>query len=821
MDILNFWLYFSLFLGIVILGIIGFFLYQRKLFFYKQVERALKMVPLLIKIPYPDPEDLGSKNPKVYMEEQLAIAEQFIAILCSIYKKGFKSFLFGQRHLIFEIIASKNEILFYVVAPVSLLDLVEKAITAQYPKATVEETEEHNIFSQISEIKGIAGGSFYLSKNPAFPINTFRSMDVDPLKTIVNSLSNLQEGEGAAIQILFRPVDPSWSKEGSDIVKAVQKGEYKEGFKIPKISLGDIFRPGEKKGFYEQKLLTPAEEEKIKRITEKAQKPAFEATVRLIVSSSDHFRAETVLSSMLSGFIPFNNPDLNSFKFEKPENLKSLEKFATNFIFRFFPRSKINMIINSEELASLFHPPNVFIDTPGVQWSAVEKVTPPVEIPQEGTILGKVSYRGQERKVYILENDKMRHLYMVGQTGTGKSTFMENMVIDDIQKGKGVAVIDPHGQTVDHILTSIPKERAEDVILFDAGDIERPLGMNVFEFKKSEQKDFLIQEMISILYKLYDPGHTGIIGPRYEHWFRNAALTLMADPKGATLIEIPKVFMDEEFLNEKLQYVTDPVILDFWQKEMAQTSSFHKSEILGWFVSKFGAFAANEIMRNIIGQVKSAFDLREVMDSGKILLINLSKGRVGELNSMLLGMIFVTKIQMAALSRADAPESQRPDFYLYVDEFQNFSTDSFVTILSEARKYHLGLIVANQYIGQLTEDVRGAVFGNVGTLISCRVGATDAEYLARELTPVFREEDLVNMPNWNAAIRLSVNGIPSRPFSIQGLPPMAGKDAEVGESIRNLSRLKYGRDKTSVDAEIKERMVFLGSESLPPEKDIR
>jgi hypothetical protein len=358
--------------------------------------------------------------------------------------------------------------------------------------------------------------------------------------------------------------------------------------------------------------------------------------------------------------------------------------------------------------------------------------------------------------------------------------MLENLAVQDMLNGNGFAFIDPHGDSAEKLLALVPKERAEDIIYFNPADTEYPLGLNLFEFTDPSQKDFLVQETINMLYKLYDPGHTGIIGPRYEHWYRNAALTLMADPGGATFIEIPKVFTDTEYLKTKFKHLTDPTVIDFWTKEMGQTSEYHKSEMLGWFVSKFGAFQNNEMMRNIIGQTKSAFNMRDVMDNKKILIVNLSKGRVGELNSQLLGMIFVIKFQAAAMSRADVPEDQRPDFCLYVDEFQNFSTDSFASILSEARKYRLNLTVANQFIGQLSDEIRDAVFGNIGTIVAHRMGPEDAEFMGKQFAPVFEVSDLVNIPNYNSAMRLMIGGLPSQPFTLKDSAPIGQPNLELG-----------------------------------------
>jgi hypothetical protein len=338
--------------------------------------------------------------------------------------------------------------------------------------------------------------------------------------------------------------------------------------------------------------------------------------------------------------------------------------------------------------------------------------------------------------------------------------------------------------------------------------MDYPMGLNLFEFHTPEQKDFLIQEAINMLYKLYDPQRQGIIGPRYEHWFRNASLTLMSDPGGSTFIDIPKVFTDNQYAKQKLVHVTDQTVLDFWNKEMASTSDYHKSEILGWFVSKFGAFLSNEMMRNIIGQTKSAFNLRDIMDNKKILFVNLSKGRTGELNSKLLGMIFIMKFQAAAMSRADVPEEQRKDFCLYVDEFQNFSTDSFATILSEARKYRLNLIVANQFTTQLSDEIRDAVFGNVGSIASFRVGAdADADALSKKFQPIFEREDLLRLPNYNTITQILIGGVPTQPFSMATIPALGTPNPMLAQALKQLSAAKFGRPKAKVESEIFARLA--------------
>jgi type IV secretory pathway TraG/TraD family ATPase VirD4 len=383
------------------------------------------------------------------------------------------------------------------------------------------------------------------------------------------------------------------------------------------------------------------------------------------------------------------------------------------------------------------------------------------------------------------------------------------MVIQDIQNGEGVAVVDPHGDFVEHVLANIPKERVDDVIVFDPSDADRPIGLNMLEAKDEAQKDFAVQEMIAIFYKLFPPE---MIGPMFEHNMRNVMLTLMADIKNpGTIAEIPRMFTDPDFQKVWLAKLKDPVVRAFWEKEMAKTSDFHKSEMLGYLISKVGRFVENEMMRNIIGQTHSGFDVREIMDKKKILLVNLAKGRTGEVNANLLGLIIVSKLQMAALGRADLPEEQRHDFYLYIDEFQNFITDSIATILSEARKYRLCLNIAHQYVSQLVQGqdtkIRDAVFGNAGTMIAFRIGVDDAETMAKEFAPVFNEYDVINVEKYTAYIKLLIDNTASKAFNMQTIPPRKG-DLEMAQAIKQLSRLKYGRDRRVVEAEIMERTAL-------------
>ncbi|HET6924247.1 MAG TPA: DUF87 domain-containing protein, partial [Candidatus Saccharimonadales bacterium] len=515
---------------------------------------------------------------------------------------------------------------------------------------------------------------------------------------------------------------------------------------------------------------------------------------------------QAIVSNMVASFSLFDAPGRNGFKYSPA---KDIESFVTDYLLRFFnPAGKPN-ILNAVELATLFHfPDQKNIPTSQVTRQDSKQVDGPRNVPETGLLLGYNVFRGVKKPIRLDLMDRQRHMYVVGQTGVGKSVFLENLAFQDMLAGNGFAFVDPHGDTAEKLLSMIPKERTEDVIYFSPADMEYPLGLNLFEFNNPDQKDFLIQEALNMLYKLYDPQHQGIMGPRYEHLFRMAALTVMADPEGGTFIDIPKLFRDPKYVGQKLKYITDQNVVEFWKKEMPQSQRSNEfGEVVSWFVSKFGAFLSNEMMRNIIGQNKSAFNLRDVMDNKKILLVNLSKGRLGDLNSKLLGMIFVMKFQAAAMSRADIPEDQRVDFSLYVDEFQNFSTDSFATIMSEARKYHLNLIVANQFTTQLTPEIRDAVFGNMGTIVSFRIGQNDVEAIAKYFQPTFDADDLLRVPNYNTIMRTLINGVPTQPFSMATLPPLGSPNPKLADALKQLSAAKYGRPRANVEKEIFARLA--------------
>lgn len=794
----------------IIVGYAIFFQYRNVLREAKNYERGLKMVPLYIHIP-PSSDDLdgGGRDERDVTDEILSQAQVMYDIISSTATKGFKTKIYGQRHVSFEIIAHQGLVHYYAVVPVVLEDVVRQAVIAAYPSARLEEVEEKNIFNETGKIDGTIGGEFTLKKSYVYPIATYRETKRDASATILNSLSMVGRDDGVAIQMLIRPAFDGWVKNSVFAANKIKKDKGSKSGSVGLPSFRNLIEafwkpPEYKETKPEDKQLTSLEQSQVDAIEEKTRHPGYETLVRVVVSSSNTTKAQSLLKNIIAAFSLFDSTSNNGFKFSPS---KDADELVTSYIFRFFPQSVNQSILNSTELATIFHLPNQNnTPTSQVQRQAARQVDGPTQTMEEGFLLGYNEFRGVKKPIRLGANDRRRHAYVIGQTGTGKSVLLENLAYQDMMDGRGFAYIDPHGDSAEKLLGMVPKERVEDVIYFSPGDMENPVGLNLFEFETQDQRDFLIQETIAMLYRLYDPGHTGIIGPRYEHWFRNAALTIMSDPNGSTFIEVPQVFNDQAFTEEKLKYVKDRTVLDFWNKEMAQTSDSTKSEVLGWFVSKFGAFLSNEMMRNILGQTKSGFSIRDIMDNKKILLVNLSKGRTGELNSQLLGMIFVMKFQAAAMGRADMPEEKRSDFTLYVDEFQNFATDSFQTILSEARKYRLSLVLANQFMTQLTDSIREAIIGNIGTVISGRIGITDAEILQKKFLPVFEAEDLTKLPNFQTITSVMINGVPSSAFSMSLIPQIGTSNQQLCDALKKLSAAKYGRPRAQVEQEIFARL---------------
>lgn len=777
---------------------------------------AFQKVILSVTVPKEGSDLADQEETAQKIKEQISFTESWLSTLGGLKaQRGIRTWFWGRTdQFSFEIVAHKNKISFYVAVPEYLRQYMEQQLLAQYPEASINQIEDYNIFSPTGSV---LTGYLKFTRSFVLPIKTYNDLNSDPLNSLTNSLGGLNAGDGVAIQVIARSTKKSWHRKGSRVAKEMQKGKtFNQALSETKtISLGKIFKElgpkAEKtKETEEQKGLSPMEQNLVENIEKKTSKAGLDCNVRLIVSAKDKTTAQTYLDRVVSSFSQLNSYEYgNSFKFVK----ESPNKLITDFIYRRYRESQ-KLIFNAEELATVYHLPTPFLETPNIDWLLAKKLPPANNLPTEGLLLGENIYRGVKTNVYLDTEDRRRHQYIIGMTGTGKSALLTNLITQDIRDGKGVCVIDPHGSLAEDVLKNVPKERVDEVIYFNPADVDRPVGLNILEAKTAEEQDFAIQEMISIFYKLVtDPA---MIGPMFEHNMRNAMLTLMADQEDpGTIAEIPRMFTDPDFQKYKVAKVTDPMVRSFWEKEMAKTSDFHKSEMLGYLISKVGRFIENAMIRNIVGQPQSGFNFRKVMDEGKILIVNLAKGQVGEVNSNLLGLIIVSKLQMAALTRTDIAESQRKDFYLYIDEFQNFITDSVATILAEARKYKLNLILAHQYIGQLTEGsgpegksqgnkIRDAIFGNVGTLMSFRIGVDDAEFMAKQMAPVVDEYDLINIEKFNAYVRLLVDNQPLKAFNIRTFPPPAGEQ-EAAQNIIDFSRWKYGVDRQKIDREILKR----------------
>lgn len=811
-----------------------------------QLRWAKKLVCLRVIQPrqetHKDREEATEKD----FREKIAIMEQLYRAFHEIGEMNLtniiRSALFHTDLISFELMYENEKINFYVITNKYYQSVVEKQITSFYTDAYVEVMKE----LPNPAPKGMNSKSYYFYQKKASwrPFKTYKSIENDPLNSMTNVFSKLRKEDKAAIQIVVRP------EKGSHLIGGWQKNarkklnnellKKKQGFSIPGLGWLATFikvlvlgnddaikdlgtnQPGASGGD-PFTVRDQATDENFKHIGEKITQPGFETVIRIVGASDTEENAVQITNGITTAFGMFKNEYLNWLQNRRMIFIDKLNDLWMLFNYRhrlpvqgFFPFHEIECLLTPEELASIYHlPVSRYNYTPLIEWLKYKVLPPPVNLPKEGIVIGNNLYRGEKKEVRIKANDRTRHFYMIGKSGCGKSALISYLARQDIANGDGVCVVDPHGDLVEDVLKYIPKERAKDVILFNPADMDRPMGLNLLEANSAEEKDFASLAAMEIFIKLFG---NEIFGPRIQHYFRNGCLTLMDDEEeGATLIDVPRLFTDDEFSQYKISKIKNPVVKSFWEREMAKTGAREKEEMIPYFSAKFGPFVTNTMMRNIIGQKKSAFNFREIMDKKKILLVNLSKGSVGDINSQLLGLIFVNKLQMAAMSRVDVPEEQRPNFWLYVDEFQNFATDSFATILSEARKYHLGLIIAHQYIGQLThkngpegsrEDptIRDAVFGNVGTMMSFKIGAADAEYMAKEYAPLLSEQDVINVANYSAYIKLNVDNTTSRPFSLTTIYDETGKNEKAAKLIKEYSRLKYGRKREFVDAEIAARI---------------
>lgn len=739
-------------------------------------------------------------------------AEEMFASIHGIYRPDQSI----QDHFAFELAARDQYIQFFAHVPVHLKDFIEGQIYAQYPTVEISEVQDYTDID-INDWS-VAAAELTLTRPDFYPIKTFNNFTVDPLAGITSVLSKIEEGEQIWVQILMRPAADTWQQKTIDYVKAMQDGKdplkkpegltFKVIFKAIMGVAVEVFRsatglsaPAAEKKEEKGGLPGPVAEA-LKAAEQKTTKLGFETVIRVCAIARDEGTAVAKINNLVGAFKQYNGGNINGFQVSNIATDK--EKIMPVFQSRAFPAN--GYIFNVEEIASIFHLPSTSVETPSIVWAGAKKGEPPANLPIEGlvpndevTLFGQTNYRHFNHRFGIKIPDRRYHMYAIGKTGTGKSTLLRNMIIDDIQKGRGVCVVDPHGDLIQHVLNYIPDHRVEDLVYFNPSDREHPIGFNLLESVSPDLRNIVASGLMSIFTKLW----ANVWSARMEYILRNTILALLEYPD-ATMLEVMKILVDPVFRRKVLYHVKDPVIRAFFLEEYEKWEPKFRTEAIAALQNKIGQFLSSGTIRNIMGQKHSTIDIRDIMDSGKILLVDLSVGKIGEDNAALLGSMIITKIQLAAMGRADVPEDDRKDFYLYVDEFQNFATDSFAVILSEARKYHLNLIIAHQYIAQMSEVVASAVFGNVGTIVAFRVGAGDAGALAKEFEPVFNANDLVNLDNYHIYLKMAIDARTAVPFSAVTLPPFSGKNDNRERAIQR-SIEKYTSVRAEVEGEIANR----------------
>jgi hypothetical protein len=778
------------------------------------VYKALHMTLFEITLPPPTDESDKSKG----FKEFIGAMEQFYAGMHSISEGQNNE---KENYFTLEVALSheSDEVVVYAAIPNKHLSLFEKQILAFYHNAKVREVaDDYNVFNELGHSVG-AYASF--TERAVMPIKTYDNIEHDPMNPILNVFSKLQKaGEGAAIQLVIAPAGDKFINEFHKILDDVKDGYSVKNasdnfYKFNKAFLKagkDLFFGHKEKETEETKEKymkgrRAIDEGAAEKIANKIKSTIMKANIRVIASGGTKERAESILKEIESSFNQFSESASNSFVFEQVSG-SELKKLFHDFSYRTFSGDKV-LPMNLKELASVFHFPVGIGSQPQLKEAKAGIAPAPIEMGTEGIVLGVNSYRGRDTEIHLAREDRMRHFYVIGQTGTGKTNVMLNMITQDIRNGDGCCYIDPHGTDIQTILSRIPKERIDDVIYFDPAYTARPMGLNMLEYdpKYPEQKTFVVNEMMGIFNKLFDMKVGG--GAMFEQYFRNSAFLVMEDPEsGSTLLEITRVLGDKEFRDLKLARCKNPIIKQFWISAEQTTGDQSLANFVPYISSKFDNFISNDIMRPVVLQQNSVFNFRKIMDEKKILLVNLSKGRLGDINANLIGLVLVGKIQMAALSRVDMFGKPMNDFYLYIDEFQNVTTDSIASILSEARKYRLSLNIAHQYITQLEDNIKNAVFGNVGSMAVFRVGTEDATFLEPKFKPQFTASDITKLDNYNAYISMLVNGQPTKPFNLRTIAPEKG-NPEIVDSLKELSYVKYGRDRAEVEAEIMTRYTSM------------
>ncbi len=765
--------------------------------------------------------------------------------------KGFWNkfkYAFKERsdHFSIEIITDREGLIsFYFCVPEKLDILLRQQITGVWPDVFIEEMADYNIFDPDNES---LAAEISLKKDYTFPIKTYSQFETDPFDMVLNSMSKFSKTDGIVFQILVRSAKPEWRNMGKKLASLINEGrsidkalkELKGSNKFTK-ELLSMFYAGvgkEETDKFSPKKLSPAEDEVVKAIENKINKPGMDVNIRVVVSGNEKNKEalKKKLQNILDSFYQYGNYGLlNSFKFNIPKSKYAQNALIKDIVFRNF-KEVGSYVLSSEELTTLFHLPLSTADTPNIRWLLARTAPATFVSPANGTILGTNTFRGITKEIKISPEDRMRHMYIIGKSGVGKTNIMKDMVVQDIINGDGACIIDPHGDFAENVLSYVPKERAEDVIYFDPSDLERPFGLNLYEFDENhpEQKTLVVNQFIEMLYTMYSKEQIG--GPMFEYYTKNALLLNMEDPEsGNTMIEIAKVMAQDDFRKMKLSKCKDPIVRDFWVKEAEKAGGDAAlANIVPYITSKLNQFITNEYMRNIIGQQKSTLNFDEIMNTKKILICNFAKGKIGDMNSQLLGLIVTGRLLITALKRTDLDPKDRYPFFLYIDECQNFLTPAITTILAEARKYGLSLNLANQFITQLVKNndttIKDGIFGNAGTIIAYRISTEDAEYMEKVMAPIFTKNDLENAPSLVACAKTLINNSATKPFTLVSRKyweiygqPTSPELLEKANYFKELSRLKYGRPRDIVNKEIMERLGFGGktdtSENIEDELD--
>ncbi len=793
------------------------------------------------------------------------------------------NFFFGHSKIALELVYENGEVSFFIVTYENYVNLVSQHITSIYNDAEIEKVDKVDYINLAQKGYHMRAASLWKEHDDVFPIKAFKYLEDDPINNFTNVFGGLDKADKAVYQVVIKPTNSWWNKKALRAARQVAKGKYKKWRKMWLLwvffkPLSFLWNPivamiegPEDMVWWNNapwasewdayKIFNQAETEAHKIMGESAAQPSFESSIRIIVSSQTHKQSENAVHAVVAAASIFTDEYNNAL--DNPQIYEDSMPWiftpCRHFAFRhklvgFFQNISI---FSADEASTLYHLPDInYNKSPIISWLEYKKLPVPHNLKspsqatmleeknektgktelvhrhlwgfpvyKDGVLLGWNEYRNKKTPIYFSRKDRGRHQYIIGKSGWGKSVYIGYLARQDVWNGDGLCVIDPHGDLVEDVLDFVPKERAKDVIIFDPSDTERPMGMNMLDIISSDpeirkrEMDRAALDATEIFIKIFGDE---IFGPRIQHYFRNGCLTLMEDEEdGGTLIDVPRLFVDEAFMKYKTRNLKNPVVKSFWDHEYANTGDREKQEMIPYFSAKFWPFITNSTIRNIIGQPKSAFNLREVMDNRKILLVNLSKGKIGALNAQLLGLIFVSKINMAAMSRADIDESERKDFYLYVDEFQNFATETFGEILSEARKYRLALIMAHQFIAQIwgngarTGDkpsIKDAVFGNAGTIQSFKVGADDAEYMEKEYAPLLSQQDIIGIANFTTYCKLNIDNATTRPFDLKTIWDNTYKNPKAAAIIKEYSRKKYGRKKKYVDIEIEARLGIMSED---------